>query len=99
MPKTAKKPATMNVHVGPRFRKLADDLVKSGRYGSASEVVRAAMRILEAEERELAADIEALRVGIEDMEAGRTRPLGEVFADLERKYPMPRRGKRMRRGA
>jgi antitoxin ParD1/3/4 len=80
--RTKKQPATLNVSLGRRYRKLTDDLVRCGRYGSASEVVRAAMRLLEAEEREFRETVEGVRRGLEDVAAGRVRPAGEVFARM-----------------
>lgn len=37
----------MNVSLTPELEKLIDDRVKSGRYTSASEVIREALRLLE----------------------------------------------------
>jgi antitoxin ParD1/3/4 len=37
----------MNVSLTPELEKLVDDRVKSGRYTSASEVIREALRLLE----------------------------------------------------
>ncbi len=94
MPKTA----DVVVSIESRHRRLVEKLVRSGRYASPGEVIHAAMRLLEAVERDRAEELEAIRRGLEDVKAGRTRPAEEVFADLERKYPDVRR-RRARRGA
>ena len=91
MPKTPARPATMNVHVGPHFRKLTDDLVRSGRYGSASEVVRTAFRLLEQAEREHEHTIAAIQVGLDDVAASRVRPLGRFRKAFERRNKIPRK--------
>jgi PHD/YefM family antitoxin component YafN of YafNO toxin-antitoxin module len=39
---------------------------------------------------DLAEENEAIRLGIEDMHAGRTRPLDEVFDEMREKYAIPR---------
>ncbi len=41
----------MNVSLTPELAAFVQDRVASGRYGSASEVVRAGLRLLEADER------------------------------------------------
>lgn len=92
------KPATLDAALGARYRKLVARLVKSGRYDSEEKVVRAAMKLLEEDEKFVAEEIEAIRRGMEDVRAGRTRPAADVFADLERKFPDVRR-RRARRGA
>jgi antitoxin ParD1/3/4 len=43
---------TMNVSLTPELERSVPKRVASGRYGSASEVVRAALRLLEKEEKE-----------------------------------------------
>lgn len=45
----------MNVSVGERWRRFVEEVVRSGRYGSASEVVREGLRLLEEREARLAA--------------------------------------------
>ncbi len=42
---------TMNVSLAPELERFVAERVASGRYRSASEVVRAALRLLEKEER------------------------------------------------
>ena len=45
----------MNVALTKHFEELIARLVSSGRYNNSSEVVRAGLRILDAEEKSLAA--------------------------------------------
>lgn len=51
----------MNVSLGERWEQFVDQAVKAGRYGSASEVVREGLRLVEEREATLA----ALRATIE----------------------------------
>ena len=61
--------------LGERFEALIKNLVAEGRYNSASEVVRAGMRLLEDQETQRRIKFEALRdairEGMDDIEAGR----------------------------
>lgn len=45
----------MNVSIGERWEQFVDRAVKAGRYGSASEVVREGLRLVEEREAKLAA--------------------------------------------
>jgi antitoxin ParD1/3/4 len=54
-----------SITLGDHFGSFVDERVAAGRYGSASEVVRAGLRILEAEEQKL----EALRAALIEGEA------------------------------
>lgn len=45
----------MNVSVGERWQRFVEQAVDSGRYGSASEVVREGLRLVEEREVRLAA--------------------------------------------
>lgn len=54
-----------SVSLSDHFVEFANQQVKSGRYGSISEVVRAGLRLLEVEERKLEALREAIREGLE----------------------------------
>lgn len=63
----------MNVSIGDRWERFVEQAVKAGRYGSASEVVREGLRLVE--ERE--AKLQALRTTLEASIAGG----GEVTDD------------------
>ena len=55
----------MNVSIGPRWEKFIEEAVGDGRYGSASEVVREGLRLVEERETKLAALRETLQRSIE----------------------------------
>ena len=55
----------MNVSVGERWENFVSDIVKAGRYGSASEVVREGLRLVEEREAKLTALREMLNASIE----------------------------------
>jgi len=55
----------MNVSIGERWEGFVDGIVKSGRYGSASEVVREGLRLVEERESKLKALRDTLNASIE----------------------------------
>lgn len=57
----------LNVNLTPELEAMVRDKVASGRYGSASEVVREALRLMEEHDQERAARLEQLR---RDIQAG-----------------------------
>lgn len=73
---------TRNVVLTDRQTALVDHLVQSGRYQNASEVLREGLRLVEREEAETQARLEALRnaarVGLSDVEAGKLRSFALV---------------------
>lgn len=78
----------MNVSIGDRWERFVEQAVKTGRYGSASEVVREGLRLVE--ERE--AKLQALRATLEaSIAAG-----GEVTED-ELDVALAARGEELRR--
>ncbi len=80
-------------NIGERYEGLIRQLVGSGRYASASEVVRDALRLMEEREEQRQVHLEALRDAIRDgMESGDPIPAAEVFRDLMAKYPESQKG-------
>jgi antitoxin ParD1/3/4 len=62
---------TMNINLTPQLEQLVREKVSSGRYTSASEVVREALRLMEEQDRLRAVKLEQLRRDIRDgMESG-----------------------------
>ena len=63
---------TTSISLGDHFESFIDQQIISGRYGSASEVIRASLRLLEEREHK----IEALRKALLDGE--RSGDVGEL---------------------
>lgn len=70
----------MNVSIGTRWEGFVETTVKSGRYGSASEVVREGLRLVEEREAKLQALRDTLNASIA---AGGRFTDGEMTAALE----------------
>lgn len=71
-------------HIGSHYESLVRELVESGRYASASEVIRDALRLMEEREDLRQAKLDALREAIrEGVESGPGIPSEDVFADIE----------------
>jgi antitoxin ParD1/3/4 len=65
----------LNVNLTPQLEKLVRRKVSSGRYNSASEVVREALRIMEAHDELQSLKREQLRRDIRDgLDSGPARP-------------------------
>jgi len=65
---------TININLTPQLEAMVRDKVASGRYGSASEVVREALRLMQEHDQLRAIKLEQLRTdiraGIESGSAG-----------------------------
>lgn len=73
--------------VGEHFEQFIKKQIEGGRYTSASEVVRDALRLLEHEEQQRAVALATLRNQIKaGLASGRGKPAQEVLGRLERKY-------------
>jgi len=65
----------LNINLTPQLEKLVRQKVSSGRYNSASEVVREALRIMEANDELQSLKLEQLRRDIRDgLNSGPARP-------------------------
>ncbi|HSU24480.1 MAG TPA: type II toxin-antitoxin system ParD family antitoxin [Pyrinomonadaceae bacterium] len=77
----------MNVSLNPELEQIVDQKVKSGRYNSASEVVREGLRLLQQRDELHEAKLKALRAeiqkGTDSLEAGHYRDLSEAMADIK----------------
>lgn len=78
--------ATTSFSLGEHWDAFIRKEVATGRYGSASEVVRAALRVLEAQEQRLEALREHLAVGAEQARRGEfvEYSLEDVLAEIDR---------------
>lgn len=61
----------MNIYLGEHFEQFIRDQVATGRYANASEVVREALRLQEERLGKLASLQAAIKLGQEDVDAGR----------------------------
>jgi len=86
---------TMNVSLTPALEDFVSRKVSSGRYGSASEVVREALRLLEDRDRIRDAQIGELRVEIEkgqrQLDAGETAELNVAAIKRKGRQQLARR--------
>lgn len=74
---------TRNVNLTPELEEFVLARVESGRFENASEVVRAALRTLEREERYYEKKLETLRAAIDEGDAsGMVK--GDVFGQVRR---------------
>ena len=76
----------MNVSLTPELERYIGQLVEAGRYRSASEVVRAAVRTLQDQEEERRVKLKALRQsidrGLEELDSNERVPADEVFEQI-----------------
>ena len=79
---------TRNVNLPDELDRFVLEKVESGRYENASEVVRAALRTLDREEREYEAKIAALRAAIDEGDASGVAK-GNPFARVRKSLKLP----------
>jgi antitoxin ParD1/3/4 len=79
---------TRNVNLTDELDRLVLEKVNSGRYENASEVVRAALRTLDREEREFEAKLAALRVAIDEGDASGVAK-GDPFSRVRERLKLP----------
>jgi antitoxin ParD1/3/4 len=79
---------TRNVNLTPELDHFLLAKIDSGQYGNASEVVRAALRTLDREERIYEAKLAALRTAIDEGDASGIEE-GDVFTELRQELRLP----------
>ena len=79
---------TRNINLTPELDHFITGRVDSGLYANASEVMRAALRLLEREEKEQEEKMRALRTAIKKGMASRVAEPG-VFSRLRKKHGLP----------
>ncbi len=72
-----------SVSLGAKLESVVDDLVKSGRYGSRSEVMREGVRLVHDREAKLAVLDAAIARGIADADAGRVVTIEQALESLK----------------
>jgi antitoxin ParD1/3/4 len=68
-----------SVSLGDHFTGFIEEQVESGRYATASDVIRAGLRLLEREEEERAWIRERLAESDADIEAGRVHEIDDAY--------------------
>jgi antitoxin ParD1/3/4 len=80
------KQTTRNIALTPHFHKFVRDKIDSGRYQTASEVVRESLRIMEQQEQErreaLSGVREKIRIGYRQIRGGETVDPDELFTEI-----------------
>lgn len=75
---------TTSVTIGPQLDEFVGKLIESGRYGSTSEVVRSALRLLERQENQMEALKNAVKAGEQSGESDLS--LHEIAAQVKQKH-------------
>ena len=81
---------TRNVNLTPELDRFVLTRVESGRFDNASEVVRAALRTLEREERVFEAKLAALRTAIDEGDASGIA-VGNSFDRVRQRLKLPKK--------
>jgi len=75
----------VSADLGEMLESFVTKLVASGRYHSKSEVLREGVRLIWEREARLAALDASIARGLADVDAGRVKPISEVFGGLDAK--------------
>lgn len=88
---------TLNVSLTPDLEQFVSSKVASGRYQTASEVIRQGLRLLQDQETTRQAQLERLRsqinLGLEQANRGELLDGDEVFEELEKRFAEPDRSR------
>jgi antitoxin ParD1/3/4 len=81
---------TRNVNLTDELDSFVLEKIESGRYENASEVIRAALRTMEREERQFEAKLAALRTAIDEGDASGLAE-GDSFERVRQKLQLPKK--------
>jgi len=85
----------MNVSLTPKLEQLIERKVQSGRYQTASEVVREGLRLLDDQDRLRELQVEEvrkkIRTGLDQLDRGEGLPGEQIHAEMKRKSAAFRR--------
>ena len=75
---------TTSYSIGKHFESLIESLIESGRYSTASEVMRDGLRMIEEREQRRQAKLEALRAEIQKgFDSGPAEEIGDMFERIK----------------
>ena len=83
---------TRNVNLTPELDSFVMSRIDSGQFENASEVVRAALRTLEREERLYETKLEVLRAAIDDGDTSGV-VVGDVFAEVRKALKLTKKSR------
>ena len=70
--------------IGKHFEGFIERLIESGRYSTASEVIRDGLRLIEEREQSREAKLQALRAEIQKgLDSGPAEEVGDMFARIK----------------
>jgi putative addiction module CopG family antidote len=79
----------MTLRLPERWEMFINSQVQSGRFRSGEEVMGEALKLLEARVLKESETLEAIQRGLDAVDAGHFRPVGEVMAELRHEFGMP----------
>lgn len=89
---------TMNVSLTPELRKFVGKKVRSGRYRSASDVIREGLKLLESQDRlqneGLAEVRRKIQIGLDQLDRGEGIPGKQVYEEMKRRSKVLRQSQR-----
>ena len=78
-----------SVNLGEKLEGVVDGLVRKGRFGSRSEVLREGVRLVQERERYNDYVEQAIAEGLADIDAGRVHDADTVCEELRQRFPKP----------
>jgi antitoxin ParD1/3/4 len=83
-----------SVNLGEQLEAFITEVVKTGRYGSRSEVLREGVRLVQEREAKWARFDSEIRKGMESLDRGEGVPLGDAFRDARAAVAAKRDGRK-----